>query len=265
MIILRQKNYSRSDEIRWAAGSIGRGALVGGGLGALIGPKKDPKRVLIRAGIGAAIGAGIGAKVYANGYQNRKRIEKEEPHKQEVDKIIEKNFKWALDYLKEIDKKIEQENNKLKELGKKLFSKSIWKDNNYFYDLLYFVPIYNKYNHLSDYIADLGPKSDNNLISENEDVSIVYNESTNQLELINYMDKPIKPIKNKTSLRDIVKKYYFDSIIASINYILNHPGDIGLDYGEYSLVWNDPEITEEVYYKALDTYCNEIKRFIKTI
>jgi hypothetical protein len=261
MIILRQKSYSW-DEIKRATKTIGGSAAIGAAIG--FGPFKRHSK--IGAAIGGTIGAGLGTSAYINGYKDRKRIEKEEPHKKEVDEIIRKNFKWALDYLRELDKKIIQENKKLEELNKKLLAKSVWKIT-YFYDFLSLPLIFSYYD--EDYLSDCVVRFVDNpdvYLTPNEDVAIVYNETTNQLELVDIVyRKTITPIKDISSLRKIIKKYYSDAILDNINYALDHPEDVGIDYGEYSLVYDDPEITEEDYYKALDTYCNEIKKFIKTL
>jgi len=268
MIILRQNNYSW-DEIKKATKSIGTGALIGAGTGALLGKrqltkKNNSKGFLIRTGIGAAIGAGLGAKSYVSGYKTRKRIEREEPHKKELDEVIKKNFAWALNYLKGLDEKINRENNKLKELNKKLLVKGGNESNRFFYDYISLVELYNNYSHLSDYIANFHVDPDVYL-TPNEEVKIVYNEETNQLELVDYLDKLITPIKNKSILRDIVKKYYFDDVLAELDYIFSNPGDTGLDYGEYTLMCRDYKTSEEEYYKDLNIYCDEIRRFIKTL
>lgn len=271
MIILRQKSYSWS-EIGKAAKHIGRGALIGGIGGGAIGMKQltnnnNPKGFLIRTGIGAAVGAGLGAKIYATDYKTRKQIEKDKPYEKE----IKDKFSWALKYLEELDKKLKNENTKLTELSKKLFGKGYeFIDDQMFFDN----PLSNEIVSLTKFIANFRTKEDTYL-NPDKDRFIKYNESTGDLELYegypiaafydHKNDKFICSIKNVSQLRNAIKKYYFSEILDNLKKIMNNYELYGIDYGEYCLIYDGTEMTEEEYYKTLDTYCKEIEKFIKTL
>ena len=265
MIILRQKSYSW-DEIKRAAKSIGKGALIGAGSGAFLGRKQltekdNPKGFLLGTGIGAAVGAGIGTAAYINGYKERKAIEKEEPHKKEVDSMIEKKFPWAIKYLEDIDKKIEKENKKIDELSEKLF-----KESSYFLDDVVALPtISNEYSYLSDFVADLGINPDI-MITPKSDKGLIYNESTGNLE-ITESGKSLCSIKNKSQLQNALRKYYFNEIITGIKDIMNDYVKYGLSYEDYkpSRFMKIEEMGKDEYYKALDIYFKEIENFYKTL
>ena len=269
MIILRQKSYSW-DEIKRAAKSIGKGALIGAGSGAFLGRKQltekdNPKGFLLGTGIGAAVGAGLGTAAYINGYKERRAIKKEEPHKKEVDSMIEKKFPWAIKYLEDIDKKIEKENKKIDELSEKLFKKS-----SYFLNNIVALPtISNEYSYLSDFVADLGINPDI-MITPKSDKELVYNESTGNLEIIE-RGKSLCSIKNKSQLQDALRKYYFNEIITGIKDIMNDYVKYGLSYEDYKpsrFMKNNlgvEEMGEDEYYKALDIYFKEIENFYKTL
>ena len=267
MIIIRQKNYSW-DEIKRATKFIGKGALIGAGSGAFLGRKQltkkdNPKGFLLGTGIGAAVGAGIGTAAYISDYKNRK----EDPHRKEVDNMIRSSFSWAIEYLKDLSEKIKKENKKLEELSKKL-SLDEFASDQIFFDNPFFL-IDDPGNYLSDYIIYLD-ESEDTYLGPKKDRYIEYNETTNELELCeghpNHSPSKICSIKNKSQLRSTLKRYYFDEILSNLDNIMNHYGAYSLDYGEYSLMTENPDdLSEEQYYKALDTYCNEIKRFIKTL
>lgn len=187
-------------------------------------------------------------------------------HKQEVVNIIKTNFAWALEYLKDLGKKLSEENKKLEELSKKLSLDEFASDQIFFNNPFLFVSD----NNYSDYIVIHLYESEDTCLYPKKDRYIKYNETTNELELYEgyprHSNSKVCSIKNKSQLRNILKRYYFDEILSNLDNIMNHYGAYSLDFGEYSLMTENPEdFDEEQYYKALDNYCNEIKRFIKTL
>lgn len=259
MILLRQKSYSW-DEIKRATKTIGGSTAIGAAIG--FGPFKRHSK--IGAAIGGTIGAGLGTAAYISEYKYRKQIEKEAPHRQEIDNIIRKNFSWILEYSKDLRKKINGENKKLKELSKKLSLDKFISDQVFFDNPFDFVGNSDMF----DYIICLYDSEDT-CLNPKKSRYIGYNETTNEIELyegyFNHSHSKVCSIKNKSQLQNVLKKYYFDEILSNLNYMMNHYGAYSLDFGEYSLMANSADLSEEQYYKALDTYCGEIKKFIKTL
>lgn len=192
---------------------------------------------------------------------------KNKKHKEELENIIKTKFSWAIEYLNNLDNKLNKENAKLEELSKKLFDEGY----KFISDQTYFGNLSNDCCSLSDFIANLSVFEDSFLVP-NKNRYIKYDDTTDSLGLYEgnplaifhnpRNDKLICSIKDKNQLNNIIKKYYFDEILSNIDIIHSK---YGIDYGEYCLMGDVDDIDEKDYYKSLDVYCNEIKKLIKTL